>query len=363
MLKNPLFITRWLVFLPLALTQPLAPVPRAHAKLVVVPVGNSPAETASSEDDKPAADGKAKHKAKPHKASNRALAKSDAILMAIAGKKASMRPGEKHGAPAHAAHKPPHLPGAASPPRQSPINIDTAHVAPAAAPSPLFADLRANTTLSLVNTYDPASGIDPEWATLKANVPMGAAHIHVGGGTYNLLQFHFHTPSEHSIDGRRAAMEVHFVFLRQDATACERAMSPSAPDPLLVIGAMIEQGAPHPELGKILDRLDLPTSKAAPALTIASFDLGAVLGSLEDNWRYPGSLTAPASFAPGCQEPEGDVVHQLKTDDFPKNVRWLLLRHPIYLSGAQITNFRKLFPEGNSREVMPLQGRKVVSYR
>jgi hypothetical protein len=39
----------------------------------------------------------------------------------------------------------------------------------------------------------------------------------IGGVDLELLQYHFHTPSEHSIDGKRAPMEVHLVG-RQDCT-------------------------------------------------------------------------------------------------------------------------------------------------
>jgi carbonic anhydrase len=33
----------------------------------------------------------------------------------------------------------------------------------------------------------------------------------VGGAELELLQYHFHTPSEHAFDGERTAMEVHLV--------------------------------------------------------------------------------------------------------------------------------------------------------
>jgi carbonic anhydrase len=36
--------------------------------------------------------------------------------------------------------------------------------------------------------------------TVQANVPAGAT-LEIDGLTYNLLQFHFHTPSEHTLNG------------------------------------------------------------------------------------------------------------------------------------------------------------------
>ena len=57
----------------------------------------------------------------------------------------------------------------------------------------------------------------------------GRAVIRIGGKRYELLQFHFHSPSEHNVAGRQAAMEVHFVHQSADGE-------------LAVVGAMIEVG-------------------------------------------------------------------------------------------------------------------------
>jgi hypothetical protein len=52
----------------------------------------------------------------------------------------------------------------------------------------------------------------------------------VGGVRYDLKQFHFHTPSEHTVHGAHAAMEMHVVF--KDA----------ASDKAVVIGVLFEVG-------------------------------------------------------------------------------------------------------------------------
>ena len=129
------------------------------------------------------------------------------------------------------------------------------------------------------------------------------------------------------------------------------------------IDTRMVEGAHNAELGKILDQANLPADNGAPHLAVAHFDLGNVLGSLNGSWRYNGSLTAPASFAPTCEEPEGTVAHQLEADDLPENVSWVVLSHTIPVSSAQISAFKKLFHEGNSRETMPLKGRKVTRYK
>ena len=58
------------------------------------------------------------------------------------------------------------------------------------------------------------------------------------------------------------------------------------------------------------------------------------------SYRYKGSLTTPP---------------------FTEGVRWIVLAHPITLSRHQIDAFRELLEEGNSREVQPLNRRKVLS--
>jgi carbonic anhydrase len=241
--------------------------------------------------------------------------------------------------------------------RQSPINIATAKVIKAKKQTAITPNLASDTTIDVVNTYNAAGPLDKEWATLKANVPAGSS-VSVNGAQFNLLQFHFHSPSEHAVNGKRTAMEVHFVFLREGAKPCER-----KPDALMVIGARIVPGAPNSELGKIFDAAALPDNSAAPHLAVPHFDLNNVLASLHGSWRYRGSLTAPASFAPTCDEPEGSVAHQLETGTLPENVSWVLLARSISMSNAQIAAFHQLFPEGNSREVMPLKGRKVIRFR
>src|SRR5262249_29365312 len=103
------------------------------------------------------------------------------------------------------------------------------------------------TNVSLVNTYgtkDENNNVIPkEFGTLKAKVPDGS-YIIVDGVRYNLLEFHFHQPSEHTLNGNESPMEVHFVHLRAD-TQDSRTPSPGFTDcrlvdrPVLVIGAFI----------------------------------------------------------------------------------------------------------------------------
>ena len=84
---------------------------------------------------------------------------------------------------------------------------------------------------------------------------------------------------------------------------------------------------------------DLPET-AGETRPVAGVRIDDLLPDDVSSYRYTGSLTTPP---------------------FTEGVRWIVLAHPITLSKQQIHAFRELFEEGNSREVQPLNGRKVRS--
>lgn len=237
--------------------------------------------------------------------------------------------------------------------RQSPINIDKKDVVDVHHAPQITAVYQSSATLNVVNTYNPnrVPLVHKEWATLRAT-PSGSSYVMVGHQQYDLLQFHFHTPSEHKVNDKGAPMEVHFVHLRTGALPCD-------PEALLVIGAMIKPDSDaHNELSKIFDRKDLPEDSTKSAVSITNFDLNKVLPKLDASWRYSGSLTAPSTFT-NCSAQGGSIEDQLSADVFPENVQWVVLTRPVELTRQQIHTFKQLFEEGNSRETQPLNGRKV----
>ena len=93
-------------------------------------------------------------------------------------------------------------------------------------------------------------------------MPAGS-YVVVEGVSYNLLRFHFHQPSEHTLNGNRSPMEVHFVHLRantQDSRTPDSGYTDCrlADRPALVIGAMIAPGDYDEELQKIFAPHVLP---------------------------------------------------------------------------------------------------------
>jgi carbonic anhydrase len=181
--------------------------------------------------------------------------------------------------------------------------------------------------LSLVNTGSPG-----EFATVRAELPESNSRLIVadenGDVNYKLLQFHYHAPSEHELNGRRFPLEMHLVH-RVNGTG-----------PYLVVGVFVEEGKENSELAKIFS--NLPDEKDERR-AVARFNLTKLLPDGLESYRYDGSLTTP------------DPV----TGVFQEGIKWVVLAEPIEMSRRQIDAFRQLFPEGNSREVQPLNGRTV----
>eukprot|EP01062_Namystynia_karyoxenos_P005121 TRINITY_DN117_c0_g1_i4.p1 TRINITY_DN117_c0_g1~~TRINITY_DN117_c0_g1_i4.p1 ORF type:complete len:1920 (+),score=590.14 TRINITY_DN117_c0_g1_i4:49-5760(+) len=154
--------------------------------------------------------------------------------------------------------------------------------------------------------------------------------ITVEGEAYNAIQFHVHFPSEHSIDGKLAAGELHIVHRR----ACTENL-----DDLLVVGVMLEQGA----ASALLDAIGwgaLPDNKQTKDIA-GAVDVGAAIQSqLQGAFvHYSGSLTTPP-----CSE----------------TVKWFVLQNTMTVSQAQITAFMAKYPSGNNRPVQGLRGRQTL---
>jgi carbonic anhydrase len=173
--------------------------------------------------------------------------------------------------------------------------------------------------VTLVNTGSPG-----ELATGRADVPEGAAGIILRGTRWDLVQFHWHTPSEHLVEGRPTPMEMHLVHSRANGA-------------LLVVAVFIEQGRANRALGPVFRRL--PAASGATR-DVAGVRLRDLLPDRRESFRYSGSLTTPP---------------------FTEPVRFIVMADPIEAAGRQIDRFRALFPEGNSRETQRLNGRRVRS--
>lgn len=190
---------------------------------------------------------------------------------------------------------------------QSPINIDAKHISHAALAALDFG--YAAGAAEVVNNGH----------TVQVNLPAGGM-LRVGDESSKLLQFHFHTPSEESINGKRYPMVAHFVHKAEDGT-------------LSVVAVLFKEGKENATLAPVFAALPAQGHPGA----LDSFDPAAVLPADHAYYKFNGSLTTP---------PCSDGVH------------WQVLKTPVELSKQQIAAFRKLYPM-NARPVQPLNGRLV----
>jgi carbonic anhydrase len=119
-----------------------------------------------------------------------------------------------------------------------------------------------------------------------------------------------------------------------------------------VVGAWIEEGKrDNSEFAKIFSMLPLP----ATYQMVTNFNLSRVFPQTKSTFRYPGSLTAPASLPPYT----ASLKEQIDSDIFPAIVSWFVSDQPLKLSDSQIQAFEALFPGGNARHTFPLPARTV----
>ena len=200
---------------------------------------------------------------------------------------------------------------------QSPINVSNEAIVRAKLPKLSFV-YTDKASLTVKNTGAP----DIE-ATVKAFVLPGAGSVTVSGATYNLLQFHFHTPSEHTINGEETPMEVHFVHADVNGN-------------LLVVGRRIAFGEKNEVLAPIFSNLP----SIANPLVLNKVKIKDLIPETTTSYRYDGSLT---------------------TDPYTEGVKWVVLSEPMTFSSRQVAAFQRLFPLNNSRELQPLNGRCILS--
>src|SRR5260370_20902033 len=185
------------------------------------------------------------------------------------------------------------LPLLAQPTEQSPVGISRSSTV--RDPNPPQIDFNygiANVTLK--NTYgskdetSPGRVLAQEWGTLKASFPnKPRPQVRLNGIAYDLIQFHFHAPSEHTVNGKRAEMEIHIVHLIHDSQGNDAAACASSNRPLLVFGVFIDAGNSDKELQRLFPP-GLPKVNTDPPVDVSNVDLRALLPSGSPTWRYEG---------------------------------------------------------------------------
>jgi carbonic anhydrase len=197
---------------------------------------------------------------------------------------------------------------------QSPIDIRTKHVHTADLPEIAFA-------------YQPSPlKVVDNGHTVQVSYAPGS-FITVGDSKYELVQFHFHHPSEEKVNGHAFDMVAHLVH--KDSAG-----------KLAVVAVPVVKGKENAMIATVWK--NIPKKKGeeqeVAGVTINAADL---LPAKHGYYTFDGSLTTPP-----CSE----------------GVRWFVLKTPTTFSEKEIHAFGKLYPM-NARPVQALNGREVVSSR
>ncbi|MFC5286509.1 carbonic anhydrase family protein [Actinokineospora guangxiensis] len=210
-------------------------------------------------------------------------------------------------------------------PKQSPVNVTPNAVTVDPGQAPLLvtyghSDLELHYVRKDQAQANGCTTRDHE-ETEEAEVEAGAGHVTLAGVRYDLVQFHFHTPSEHRFGGHSLPLEMHLVHK-------------SAADQLLVIGVPLRAGA-RSSVDTVLATL---APECGTDVHLSDFDLNTLLPANRSTLRYQGSLT---------------------TAPFTEGVQWMLMAEKT-VTQATITRFKNLFQNGNSRATQPLNGRDLT---
>lgn len=158
-------------------------------------------------------------------------------------------------------------------------------------------------------------------------VVVGDSSITLTGKTYELIQFHFHRPSEEKVNGQRFDMVVHLVHKSDDGQ-------------LAVIAVLLERGNENPFIQTLWNHMPLEKNQpVSPPDTI--IDPLSLLPASRNYYSYMGSLTTPP-----CTE----------------GVLWLVMKQPVQVSPEQIAIFSRLY-KNNARPIQPTSGRLIKEGR
>ncbi|PIN06525.1 Carbonic anhydrase [Handroanthus impetiginosus] len=145
-----------------------------------------------------------------------------------------------------------------------------------------------------------------------------AGVVRINGTEYKLLQCHWHTPAEHTFDGKSFKMEIHIVHKNSHGQ-------------IAVIGILYKLGRPDPFLAKLLQKIKIFDHKGINIGVVDPWDIK--FGSRK-YFRYIGSLTVPP-----CTE----------------GVVWSILKKVRTVSMEQIRALRDAVHDGFEDNARPIQ--------
>ncbi|MDQ7072609.1 MAG: carbonic anhydrase family protein [Gammaproteobacteria bacterium] len=182
--------------------------------------------------------------------------------------------------------------------------------------------------------------------TIQINYEQGS-RIKLDNQVFNLLQVHFHAPSENHINGHSYPLEAHFVHANEDGK-------------LAVVAVMYDVGEPKKELkvetDGFRDKVVVAVTSPQDAMlenvwTVMPIKAGDkhtfnerinvknLLPKQREYYRFNGSLTTPP-----CTE----------------GVRWLVMKDIVTVSESTIATFLDVLTEPNNRPLQPVNARPIL---
>ncbi|MEM8829326.1 MAG: carbonic anhydrase family protein [Cyanobacteria bacterium P01_G01_bin.19] len=195
------------------------------------------------------------------------------------------------------------------------------------AQSPIDIESTTSSRLSslAINYQDTPLKIINNDRTIRVDYQPGSNLI-LDGQKYDLLQFHFHQPSEHLISGQAFDMEAHLVHKSQ------------ATGNLLVLAVLMSEGKINQALDRVWNKIPFgDRTEEASDLMINAANL--LPENTSKYYRYQGSLTTPP-----CSE----------------IVTWLILKQPVEISRLQIARFLEVIGN-NARPIQAVNSRSIES--
>lgn len=196
--------------------------------------------------------------------------------------------------------------------RQSPIDIDSKATIKTALP-PLRFDYQPERIAAINNGH-----------TIQHD-ETSQSFLTLGTDKFGLKQYHVHTPSEHTLDGKHFEMEIHFVH-KSDAGK-------------VAVVALLVEASEKSTLDFPVYRL--PEGDGQGVAYRGTRNAKDFLPTSLDYFSYPGSFTMPP-----CSE----------------DVLWIVLKHPVAIHPGVIQRFRAIL-KANNRPVQSLNDRVIRQSR
>ncbi|KAF2283336.1 hypothetical protein GH714_002389 [Hevea brasiliensis] len=185
----------------------------------------------------------------------------------------------------------------------------------------------------LNRSYKPSNGtLKNRGHDMMLEWESGAGILEINGTEYVLKQCHWHSPSEHTISGRKFALELHMVHESQDGKVA-------------VVGIMYIIGRPDSFLSSITDHLRMVAGNGETETVVGVVNPKDIKIGSRKYYRYMGSLTTPP-----CTE----------------NVLWTIVRKVRTVTKEQVRLLRVAVHDDsdtNARPTQPTNGRPVQLYR